>query len=256
MIVLILCVSTAYSSFQVVSRIGYGGLSQVFLANSERGQVALKCDHRWVQHSALQEEFYIMDHLKAEPWSLEPIALIEDIDAPTCMAMELAGEDLFTLRSAKDTKWSIETIASIGIALLNALETLHFKYDLVHKDIFAGNIASRQDDKSKLVLIDYGKTRSSSSSYDRWFDLHQAMLCLRFLWDGDYPLYSVLDARYEVDLACEDIPEGLREAIDYVCGWDVPEDWEVLPDHYDHVRTLLAEHLPGQNTEGSILWSP
>lgn len=226
--------------------------------------VIIKCGAYGFQQP-YTEEYERMKLVSANPWAPGVYGYFDngETSPEPCIAMEMLGLDFHKLRSKVDGKWSDETIASIGIQLVSAMEQLHIVHSLVHTDLHFGNVATKRKDLSQLVsdqliVFDYGDmhaavsdAKNSREGYIRE-DMKQAVLSLRYLFDGNDRFYVAKRYSYKKDEVCANIPAKLCEAIDYVFSTDPNE----LIDHA-RVRQSLVDMLSesGKSYDSKIIWS-
>jgi hypothetical protein len=238
--------------YTVLHRIIIGGKAQILVVKSTAGEeLVIKCGQT-NQVDKLKTEFQRMEILGKSNWSLKPVEFFMNQDAP-CIVMEQLGGDVQRVRRASTEKWSIPTVVSIGIGIIDALTEMHFKYNLVHSDMHPGNIGYRKGDTSHLVVFDYGDMKPVSSPMSGKSDLKDALLSMRYYIDGDRKYYVAKQYSYNQAELCAGIPDELCAAIDLVFankGKAVPKET------YDEIRNMLTGLLKKLGVEyaGKIIW--
>lgn len=234
------------------ARLDRGGNGEVHIVSLNGVEVVKKCGPVTMVEQ-YTNEYSTMELLRVEPWAVEPFEFFVSAGRP-CILMELLGDDLAKIRSSNSSVWPIETVVSIGISLIDALKELHFRFGLAHTDLHSGNIAVRKNDSSKLVIFDYGDMVSVGGHNSlRSADLIQAILSLRYYWDGDRKYYVAKRYSYNKEELCEGIPESLCDVIDYVYK---RRKGKFGISDYDRVRSMLVGILDdgGFEWDGGIIW--
>jgi hypothetical protein len=241
-------------NYTEVRRIDKGGNGKVHIVTSEDGEeLVIKCGPV-TRTSRYEEEYKLMEKLGRKNWAVKPVEyFLNSQDAP-CIVMEQLGQDLAAMRSADRATWSIPTVVSIGIGMIDALIDLHFEFNLVHKDLHSGNVAVRKNDKSKLVIFDYGDMVPATPGLSTKIDIRDAMLSMRYYVEGNRRFYLAKQNGYNKAEVCTGIPEELCTAIDTVYD----RSRKVLTkDDYLGVRRILTDLLKDKydvEYTGSIIW--
>lgn len=155
-----------YGRYKIVERLGKGSMGEVFLAHDPHidRKVALKVLHQ--KHIASKQitKRFIKEAKAIGRLTHPSIVSVYDVgqDHGTIyIAMEyLEGETLNKVIQAK--KYDLNTIASIGIQVANALHYAHQK-GIVHRDIKPSNLIITDDFKVKLT--DFGIAHFDDSSF-------------------------------------------------------------------------------------------
>lgn len=146
----------------------------------------------------------------------------------------------------------MKTIASIGIKLIEAVKRLHLEYSITHKDLSGPNLATKADDSTQLVILDYGIARESP--YGRRQDFCDATIALVDLWRGEEEI-SVWNGSGNVNSLYQfrGTPAQLNDVRELACGesFSAPE-----PAEYDDLIRILHEILTteGEVYQGRIIW--
>ena len=78
--------------------------------------------------------------------------------------MELLGKSLEDIFQAQQKKFTVKTVAMIGIQMLDRLEFIHSK-NIIHRDIKPDNFVLGLDDKSHIIyILDFGLSKKFRSS--------------------------------------------------------------------------------------------
>lgn len=203
-----------------------------------------------------EAEFECMHTVENPAWSLRSFDVIKQA-GNSCIAREVLGSDLQHTRAMFKDTWPAETIASIGIAMIDILIDLHFRYQTVHGSIGAANVATRSRDATQLVLLNFEHAKSTEDNEKRYTDIRRMLMMLRYLCDGN-PVYREFDtsAVYDRDRVCSDIPNRLCAVIDWVFTW--PNGWEIAEDVYRRIREQLVKMLEDEGflSEGvrGVIW--
>jgi len=178
-----------------------------------------------------------------------------------CIAMERVGSNLQTLRSNYAGIWPHETLGSIGIQLISMVDKLHNDYNLLHKDLHLGNVCLGDDTllSDHLFLIDLGDmtpvetTIKGTADFFRLDEVRQAVLSIRYLFDGDSKFYVSKRYQYDRDDACSnDVPKPLCDALEYV--YSIPIDTSEID--YEYVKNVMREMAGPNSQDAKINWTP
>jgi hypothetical protein len=242
---------TSNDEYTVVSQIR--GRSVYIVKSAKTGdRLVVKCG-RPHRTSNFKNEFKMMELIGNRDWTLEPVELFMHEESP-CIAMEELGGDIYQIRKSSTEKWSVPTVVSIGIGLIDALIELHFDVELVHHDLHPGNVGYRKSDPTHLVVFDYGQTRPAESQLATKRDLKDAVLSMRYYIDGNNQFFMAKQHRYVKADVCRGIPEELCIAIDTVfsfgSGRSIPKET------YFEIREMLTSILEqsGIEYDGKIIW--
>ncbi len=207
-------ISSPRRTYVLQATVGRGTHGRVYAARCALGDVIIKCG-KPERLGYYEEEFRKMELLKDASWSVKPIEFFRDKQDP-CIAMELLGMDTYKRRDNSNGHWPIVTISSIGVAMFQALQEMHFKHGMFHRDMHPGNVAVRVNDPRELVILDYGSMQSTDDNSLFKTDARQAAISLRYYWDGDMKFFAGKNYNYSKTEVCAGIPSGLCEVIDFV----------------------------------------
>jgi hypothetical protein len=162
-----------------------------------------------------------------------------------CLSMQLLGKSIRQIRQERYTPFSLTTLASIGIQMLDIIRDLHERYSLYHADIHAGNWVVRLDNPNKISLIDYGYMKNLTNHDDRVSEIKELVITLRWLVDMNDQYYA--PKHIPVGATMDDIcpmgliPSALRRVVEYV--YTSPGN---ATDIYDHIRATLIGILEAE----------
>lgn len=183
----------------------------------------------------------------------------------TYMVLSRLGPSIETIRSfgGKLLRLSHETIGSIGLHMVDRLETLHGR-GFVHLDMYPNNIAVGDGDsgRNKLFLFDFGEARryidAGTGEIDRSlvktrkFDIQSLSHSILQLLKpgtpyGDFNHYE--DAGITLETLCEGLPNAVLRLFKYsheTLGLHESPDYSLL-------RSLLRELVPDYT--GTLIWN-
>src|SRR5688572_3819848 len=163
--------SVRFGPFEVLSRIGVGGMGEVFRARLGEREVALKV---LLPELARQPRFREMFSTEARVGSLVShpniVQLIDfgEIDGALYLAMELV-EGLPLSKVARDEPWPAPMVAQVALDVLAALDYAHRlrspegrPLQLVHRDVSSTNVLAAFDGRCKLADFGVAKVRGES----------------------------------------------------------------------------------------------
>jgi serine/threonine protein kinase len=180
------------------------------------------------------------------------------------MVLSRLGPSIETIRSFGGTvvRLSEETIGSIGLQMVDRLETLHGR-GFVHLDMYPNNIAvgDGESGKYQLYLFDFGEARQYiisatgelelSLQKTRKFDIQSLSHSILQLMKPGTPYGDLnhLDAGISLETLCEGLPNAVLRLFKY--------SHETLGLHespnYSFLRSLLRELVPSYN--GALIWN-
>lgn len=254
------------TSYELCSEVSSGGNGKIYRA-ARSGKCSLGSDAIVKCGPVGYEGLYTtewdnMSSLQNNPWAVKAFDFFYNEDAQPCIGMEELGIDFQKIRGVSTAVWSTNLIASIGIALVDALTQLHNVHNLVHTDLHMGNVATRilkggsEHVSDHLVVFDYGdmKLAASDAKDSRngliRADMQQALISLRFLVDGNTNFYVAKRYTYNKEEVCSSgIDANLCKAIDYVYNTK-PND---VVDHA-YMRACLVDMLNGVPYQQRIMW--
>ena len=167
--------------------------------------------------------------------------------------MTLVGKSIETLRTpgGRLVKLSDETVGSIGLQLVDRLETLH-SVGFAHLDAYPNNLAVGigAEGLKELFLIDFGEARSITGDR-RLADIQSlSHSVLQLLVPGtpygDFKHYQ--DSGISIDEMCRGLPEPVFKLFKYshiTLGFSDNID-------YQFIRNLLKKITP--NYSGILIW--
>jgi serine/threonine-protein kinase len=161
-----LSANTNLSHYRIVSKIGAGGMGEVWLAEDTRlkRQVALKLLPAELTADAQRVRRFEQEAQAASALNHPNIITVYDIgesDAGCFIVMELvAGR---TLRAVIAEDNSIETLLSLGIQMARALSAAHAA-GITHRDIKPDNIMVRDDGYVKVLDFGLARLRPATES--------------------------------------------------------------------------------------------
>src|SRR5712691_6224090 len=153
-----LSAGTTFSHYRIVSKIGAGGMGEVYLAQDTKldRKVAIKFLHEEFSKDADKLGRFIQEAKAASALNHPNILTVYEIgevDGKNYIATELI--DGKTLREHLSHKESLQlkTILKIGVQVSEALAAAH-QAGIIHRDIKPENIMLRQDGYAKV--LDFG----------------------------------------------------------------------------------------------------
>jgi TolB-like protein len=160
--------STTLSHYRIVSRIGAGGMGEVWLAEDTRleRKVALKLLPAVFTQDAERVRRFMQEAKAASALNHPNIITVYDIgesEAGRFIVMELvAGR---TLRSVIAEDNTIETLLALGSQMAKALSAAHAA-GITHRDIKPDNIMVREDGYVKVLDFGLARLLPTASSED------------------------------------------------------------------------------------------
>jgi serine/threonine protein kinase len=127
--------------------------------------VALKCGKGVdeIIDSDIVSEYQNIELMRESSWSVRGYEFFGALNLKSklvpCYSMELLGKSIRDIREKRGEPFSLATLASIGIGMMNILEELHERYKRVHTDLHGANWMVDLQDETKLKLIDYGNMK-------------------------------------------------------------------------------------------------
>ncbi|KAF8994274.1 kinase-like domain-containing protein [Cyathus striatus] len=207
----------SHTTYTLGRLIGYGAYGHVFTAvEKDTGKVAAVKKarvSRTVKRPVLQHESRVLSILQGHP-GIPVLYGYGQMPHFEYIAMELLGPNLCELVTGPV---AVVTVARVLLQLFSALEHVH-KQGFVHRDIKLSNIVCRQDDPSKIVLIDFGLSKPiqcDDSLRDRE----------RFNKDGlviGTILFASLNAHYGCELGPRDDLESVAYVAFFLLHGDLP----------------------------------
>ncbi|OHT11255.1 CK1 family protein kinase [Tritrichomonas foetus] len=192
------------SNFVLNELIGRGGFGEVWAATSliDHKPVAIKIERHSPNDSKrklLADESVVLNKLSDSPCFPCFIQYWEDDDGCCFLAMELLESTVRkTTEAAFGGRLSLKQGASLGLQMLNAVESLH-NHGFVHRDIKPGNFMYRPGNSPPDVcLIDFGLAKIWKNSEG---DIIPQRYGVGFRGTSRYASVNSHDG---VDLSCRD----------------------------------------------------
>jgi tRNA A-37 threonylcarbamoyl transferase component Bud32 len=247
-----------------VRRIRDGGLSTVDLVEMPDGRrIALRCSKK-SGHLLLRGYGHLIDAMSSK-YVPEPLGYYKLRGKGDCVFMEATGPSLAELRRASGAMtWPPETIASIGLQLLDAAFQMHTEFGVTHRDLTASNIAVTGDEvlPKQIMLIGLDFAMPIHSAEFNIQDVRALLVTLRYLFDEDetYMTVNPLNGQCVKDQGNFDkcvfhAPAELTKlcrAIEYACT-STPS-YAQLAEYYGTVRNLLRDMLLSEFVDRGIVW--
>ncbi len=158
-----LSAGTAFSHYRMISKIGAGGMGEVYLAQDTRldRKVAIKFLHEEFSKDADKLGRFIQEAKAASALNHPNILTVYEIgevDGKNYIATELIdGETLREYLSHKESL-PLNTILKIGVQAAEALSAAH-QAGIIHRDVKPENIMLRKDGYAKV--LDFGLAKLS-----------------------------------------------------------------------------------------------
>lgn len=209
--------------------------------------VSVKCG----LHSETEEytrEAALLTRIRMESWAPKLELFWANEQNQPCIATEFLQHNL-AVNAWK--YWTIPTLASIGLSVVDALQVLHFQFGHVHAKLnrpenFAIQTTHYGD---KIVITDYSEAKRFSPEAGHT-DLTQALLLLAYLVDKRFPLD---DDTLTVRDICRMVPEELCKVFEFL-----DEIHPSLIDylHYEQIAYMFNALIleAGMEFEGVIIW--
>jgi serine/threonine protein kinase len=178
--------------------------------NPSAAKIALKCSLPESEEDYFRQ-YEIMKAFQSQDWCPRVFEIFQHPQGLDCISMELLGPDLVSARNAGG-KWSTSAIASIVVAMLDVIESLH-KLGYVHQDAHAANWIS-SGTRGKLKLVDYGYMAKADSDL-QLSELQQIVLNGRYLMDLNMDYYQEKNHLYSElcrDVSDQDLCEAFESA--------------------------------------------
>ncbi|KAH8929395.1 kinase-like protein [Atractiella rhizophila] len=160
--------------YQIVSKVGFGTTSTVWLCRDLRSAVAEYKVVKILTKSASRNGNFELDafeHLKSKPWKhvgKEYVHIIDErfslvsneASAHTCLVYEPLAISLHDLRNRLQGKWPVELLTKLIVYLLLGLDFLHSEAQLIHTDLQPKNVLFTMKDLSVLLKTEEREIRS------------------------------------------------------------------------------------------------
>lgn len=270
-------VESGTDKYTLCTCLSVGGIGAVHTAVSEKlsrptadctgeNLVVLKCG-TVDQTGIFSLEARYMSTISSEPWApkIHEYFKKKDGSGDPCIAMELLGLDLQRVRDSLaevGKQWSWVTLGSIGARMVEAVESLHKKYKLVHTDLHAGNWVLTRESGAKfssdMKLIDYGDCRPlegdriQSRDFYSFEEMRQVIINIRYLFDGNLTFYAWKRYKFNKAEICAGIHIRLCESLVYVSKLKEGDFLDYNKLHRNMVS--LVEEGGAFKYENKIIW--
>jgi len=190
----------------------------------------------------LTDEFHVMKIFSGIEGFPKVYELFKCPDGCDCLVMELVGPIVTDIQKNLLPELPLETAASIGIQLIDRMETMH-KAGVVHGDLFRNNIApGKGDQKGLLYAIDFGQAVTGRR---KSFDVDSVVSTIHSIAKKSRRTHNGDSRKSE---------KGIKEVqslVKYADGMDKDAD----PD-YKYMRGLMVRLLEksGKKYEGRLIW--
>jgi serine/threonine protein kinase len=242
---------TKYKAIHDLSSGGHGIIYDA-LDISTGSPVVIKCSKTTSSVSQYEQEYEILSRLESEDWAPNPIEFFLTKQGRPCIVQEKLGFDLQTIRDKVIRQGALlgeETLGSLGVLMVDIIQSLHEKYKYSHRDLHPGNwmVASNQIPLSpQLKLIDFADATPHFAP-NAMEDLREVTMTVRFMFDGDYNFYAWKRSAFDKAISCRRIPVRLCNALELA---NQPSF------HSDDLRKIFMEMITrnGKLYSGRILW--
>jgi hypothetical protein len=219
--------------FAVIRELGRGQTGTVFAVELPDGrQAALKC--ACVSGRFLLNDYGALLDLQSTGYVPRVWGYYKRPSEGDCFFMSLLGPSLREVRRMTyPRQWPPQTIASIGLRMLSAIEAFALPENgyILHRDAFVGNVVlgpPSSDDNhisTELYFIDFDLSKRKYIARDFYPEVRQVLYTLRFLFDGDEasPYFQIVDHRSchgKFSKNCSPAHPKLCQAIEYACSFD------------------------------------
>jgi serine/threonine protein kinase len=202
-----------------------------------------KAKDKWDQ--SVKEEFEILKRLESEDGFPRAHAFFKH-EGKDCLVMDLVGPVVSTLQRQLP-RFPPETVGSIGIQLVDRLESLH-KLGLTHGDLYRNNMCpGRGSDRDKIFAIDFGQARTKRA---KKFDAKSVLCTVVGLLKINENCSHHADYRKDNGMMKKS-PSPISDLIKYVES--LSSDSRI---DYDKMRECLDRlvHQSGHKYEGKVIW--
>ena len=152
-----------FDRYKLIKKLGAGSFGSIYSAEYENKYYAVKLEEKREGFSLLEQESYIMSHLRSP--ALPNVKIFGYSSFHNILVMELMGkslEDIFENYHPK--KFSVRCVCNIGYQIIEILEFIHNKH-IIHRDIKPDNFVIGLNEKKKYIyILDFGLAKKYRSS--------------------------------------------------------------------------------------------
>jgi len=152
-----------FDRYKLIKKLGEGSFGSIYMAEYNNQYYAIKLEERKMGHNLLENEAYIMGHLRGP--GLPLVKSYGYSNKHNILVMELMGkslEDIF--ERFEEKKMSIRCVCNIGYQMIEILEYIHNKH-YIHRDIKPDNfVIGRKEKKKYIYILDFGLSKKYRSS--------------------------------------------------------------------------------------------
>ena len=152
-----------FDRYKLVKKLGEGSFGSIYMAEYNNQYFAIKLEERKIGQNLLENEAYIMGHLRGP--GLPLVKSYGYSNKHNILVMELMGkslEDIF--EKLEEKKMSIRCVCNIGYQMMEILEYIHNKH-YIHRDIKPDNFVIGRKEKRKFIyILDFGLSKKYRSS--------------------------------------------------------------------------------------------
>jgi serine/threonine protein kinase len=155
---------TFFNKYRPIKKLGEGSFGKIYSAVNINNQqkFALKMEYKDAAQNLLESEAYILCYLKG--YGIPQVKSYGFSGEFNILVMELLGKSLEDIFQAQQKKFTLKTVAMIGIQMLDRLEFIHSK-NIIHRDIKPDNFVLGLDNKSHIIyILDFGLSKKFRSS--------------------------------------------------------------------------------------------
>ena len=152
-----------FDRYKLIKKLGEGSFGSIYMAEYNNQYYAIKLEERKMGHNLLENEAYIMGHLRGP--GLPLVKSYGYSNKHNILVMELMGkslEDIF--EKFEEKKMSIRCVCNIGYQMIEILEYIHNKH-YIHRDIKPDNfVIGRKEKRKYIYILDFGLSKKYRSS--------------------------------------------------------------------------------------------
>ena len=152
-----------FDRYKLIKKLGEGSFGSIYMAEYNNQYYAIKLEERKMGHNLLENEAYIMGHLRGP--GLPLVKSYGYSNKHNILVMELMGkslEDIF--ERFEEKKMSIRCVCNIGYQMIEILEYIHNKH-YIHRDIKPDNfVIGRKEKRKYIYILDFGLSKKYRSS--------------------------------------------------------------------------------------------